>query len=146
MAAQLLDGKVMSQERREEIALRVEALKQRGLTPGLAVILVGNDPASEIYVRNKGVGCEQVGMKSLTIRLPEETTQDELESRIRELNQDDTVHGILVQLPLPRHLDEASALAAIIPEKDVDGFHIENAGKLFSGLPGVTACTPKGAM
>ncbi|MBE5769138.1 MAG: bifunctional methylenetetrahydrofolate dehydrogenase/methenyltetrahydrofolate cyclohydrolase FolD [Clostridiales bacterium] len=146
MAAQLLDGKVMSQERREEIALRVEALKQRGLTPGLAVILVGNDPASEIYVRNKGVGCEQVGMKSLTIRLPEDTTQDELESRIRELNQDDTVHGILVQLPLPRHLDEASALAAIIPEKDVDGFHIENAGKLFSGLPGVTACTPKGAM
>lgn len=146
MSAQLLDGKVLSEEIRGEIAARVSALQAKGVTPGLAVILVGEDPASQIYVRNKGVGCEQVGIRSTTIRLPENTAQEELEARIRELNDDPSVHGILVQLPLPKHLDEAAALAVIAPEKDVDGFHIQNAGKLFAGQPGVVACTPRGAL
>ena len=146
MSAQLLDGKVMSEALRGEIAVRVAALKDKGVHPGLAVILVGEDPASQIYVRNKGIGCEQVGIHSVTIRMPETTTQEELESEIRALNADETIHGILVQLPLPKHLDEAAALAVIVPEKDVDGFHIQNAGKLLNGLNGVVACTPKGAL
>ena len=146
MSAQLLDGKVMSEALRGEIAVRVAALKEKGVHPGLAVILVGEDPASQIYVRNKGIGCEQVGIHSVTIRMPETTTQEELENQIRALNADDSIHGILVQLPLPRHLDEAAALAVIVPEKDVDGFHIQNAGKLLNGLNGVVACTPKGAL
>lgn len=146
MAAQLLDGKTMSNELREKLALRVENLKARGVTPGLAVILVGEDPASRIYVKNKGLGCAQVGMHSVTIRLPETTTQQELETQIDQLNGDAAIHGILVQLPLPAGLDEAAALARIVPEKDVDGFHVVNAGKLFTGQKGVVACTPKGAM
>ena len=146
MSAQLLDGKVMSEELRARIAERVAALKAKGVTPGLAVILVGEDPASQIYVRNKEKGCEEVGMYSVAIRLPAETTQEELENHIRTLNEDASIHGILVQLPLPKHLDEAAALAVIVPEKDVDGFHVQNAGKLLNGLPGVVACTPKGAM
>ena len=146
MAAQLLDGKTMSNELREKLALRVENLKARGVTPGLAVILVGEDPASQIYVKNKGLGCAQVGMHSVTIRLPETTTQQELETQINQLNGDAAIHGILVQLPLPAGLDEAAALARIAPEKDVDGFHVVNAGKLFTGQKGVVACTPKGAM
>ena len=116
------------------------------MTPGLSVILVGDDPASQIYVRNKGIGCEKTGMHSVTIRMPEDTTQQALEDQIRALNADPAIHGILVQLPLPPHLDEAAALAAIVPEKDVDGFHVHNAGRLLCGLPGVVACTPKGAM
>ena len=146
MSAQLLDGKVMSDELRVRISERVAALKEKGIHPGLAVILVGEDPASQIYVRNKEKGCEQVGIHSVTIRMPAETTQAELESQIRALNADESIHGILVQLPLPKHLDEAAALAVIVPEKDVDGFHIQNAGKLLNGLPGVVACTPKGAL
>ena len=146
MAAQLLDGKTMSNELREKLALRVENLKARGVTPGLAVILVGEDPASQIYVKNKGLGCAQVGMHSVTIRLPETTTQQELETQIDQLNGDAAIHGILVQLPLPAGLDEAAALARIAPEKDVDGFHVVNAGKLLTGQKGVVACTPKGAM
>ena len=146
MAAQLLDGKAMSEELRADIARKVAALKERGVTPGLAVILVGDDPASQIYVRNKGIGCEKTGMHSVTIRMPEDTTQQALEDQIRTLNADPAIHGILVQLPLPPHLDEAAALAAIAPEKDVDGFHVHNAGRLLCGLPGVVACTPKGAM
>ena len=146
MSAQLLDGKVMSETLRGEIAVRVAALKEKGIHPGLAVIHVGDDPASQIYVRNKEKGCEQVGMHSIAIRLPAETTQAELESHIRALNADASIHGILVQLPLPRHLDEAAALAVIAPEKDVDGFHVQNAGKLLNGLEGVVACTPKGAL
>ena len=146
MSAQLLDGKVMSDALRSEIAVRVAALKEKGIHPGLAVILVGEDPASQIYVRNKGIGCEQVGIHSVTIRMPETTTQEELENQIRALNADESIHGILVQLPLPKHLDEAAALAVIVPEKDVDGFHIQNAGKLLNGLNGVVACTPKGAL
>ncbi len=146
MSAQLLDGKVMSGELRVRIAERVAALKAKGVTPGLAVILVGEDQASQIYVRNKEKGCEEAGMHSVTIRLPEDTDQAALEDHIRALNADPAIHGILVQLPLPKHLDEAAALAVIVPEKDVDGFHVINSGKLLNGLPGVVACTPKGAM
>ncbi|MBR7150551.1 MAG: bifunctional 5,10-methylene-tetrahydrofolate dehydrogenase/5,10-methylene-tetrahydrofolate cyclohydrolase, partial [Oscillospiraceae bacterium] len=146
MSAQLLDGKLMSDELRVRIAERVAALKEKGVHPGLAVILVGEDPASQIYVRNKEKGCEQVGMHSVAIRLPENTTQEELEGHIRALNADASIHGILVQLPLPKHLDEAAALAVIVPEKDVDGFHVQNAGKLLNGLEGVIACTPKDAL
>ncbi len=146
MAAQLLDGKAMSAELREELALRVQRLKGKGATPGLAVILVGDDPASQIYVKNKELGCQQVGIHSVTIRLPETASQAELEAQIDKLNADASIHGILVQLPLPQGLDEAAALARILPEKDVDGFHLLNAGKLFTGQQGVVACTPKGAM
>ena len=146
MAAQILDGKAISAELRGAIAQRVARLCEKGVTPGLAVILVGADPASQIYVRNKSVGCDQVGIHSVTINLPETTTQDELEKLIARLNADDTIHGILVQLPLPKHLDEAAALAVIAPEKDVDGFHLLNAGRMMSGQPGVVACTPMGAM
>lgn len=146
MAAQLLDGKAMSAELREELALRVQRLKEKGVTPGLAVILVGDDPASQIYVKNKELGCQQVGIHSATIRLPETASQAELEAQIDKLNADASIHGILVQLPLPQGLDEAAALARILPEKDVDGFHLLNAGRLFTGQQGVVACTPKGAM
>lgn len=146
MAAQILDGKAISAELRGAIAQRVACLREKGVTPGLAVILVGADPASQIYVRNKSVGCDQVGIHSVTINLPETTTQDELEKLIARLNADDTIHGILVQLPLPKQLDEAAALAVIAPEKDVDGFHLLNAGRMMNGQPGVVACTPKGAM
>lgn len=146
MGAQILDGKAMSAELRAEIAQRVAALKERGVTPGLAVILVGNNPASEIYVRNKGKGCEETGMYSRTINLPEQTSQAELESEIEKLNADPAIHGILVQLPMPKHLDEQAALAKILPEKDVDGFHLINAGHMMTGTEGVIACTPRGAL
>ena len=146
MAAQILDGKILSEEIRNRVRERVESLKQQGVTPGLAVILVGDDPASEIYVRNKGKGCEETGMLSRTVRMGAETTQEELESEIDRLNRDADIHGILVQLPLPRHLDEQAALAKILPEKDVDGFHLVNAGHLMTGTEGVVPCTPKGAL
>ena len=146
MAAQILDGKVMSAEIKEKIAARVKELEQRGVKPGLAVILVGNDPASEIYVRNKGKGCEETGMHSRTIRLDEGITQEELEEEIHRLNEDPAIHGILVQLPLPAHLNEHAALGKILPEKDVDGFHLINAGHLMTGTEGVIPCTPKGAL
>lgn len=146
MTAQILDGKVMSASLRAEIAERVQKLKEQGVTPGLAVILVGNDPASEIYVRNKGNGCAETGMYSRTIQMPAETTQEQLEDTIDELNSDPAIHGILVQLPLPKHLDENAALAKILPEKDVDGFHLINAGHMLTGTEGVVACTPRGAL
>lgn len=146
MAAEILSGKEMSESLRKEIAERVVRLKEQGVTPGLAVILVGNDPASEIYVRNKGNGCAETGMYSRTMNMPEETTQEQLEAAIEELNADPTIHGILVQLPLPKHLDENAALAKILPEKDVDGFHLINAGHMLTGTEGVVACTPRGAL
>ena len=146
MSANILSGKTMSEELRAEIASRVSSLKEKGVTPGLAVILVGNDPASEIYVRNKGNGCTEVGMYSRTINMPAETTQEELESAIDALNNAPAIHGILVQLPLPKHLDENAALAKILPEKDVDGFHLINAGHMLTGTEGVVACTPRGAL
>ena len=142
----LMDGKALAAEKMAELRLRTEALKARGVTPGLAVILVGDDPASQVYVRNKGKACEELGFYSETVRLPAETAQRELEARIDALNRDVRIHGILVQLPLPRHLDEAAALKKILPEKDVDGFHVINAGLLFTGRTGVTACTPKGIL
>jgi len=146
MTARILDGKVLSAQIKDEVTARVEALKAKGVIPGLAVILVGNNPASEIYVRNKGKGCEETGMLSRTVRLDEATTQEELEGQIEALNRDPEIHGILVQLPLPRHLDENAALAKILPEKDVDGFHLVNAGHLMTGTEGVVPCTPKGAL
>ena len=146
MAAEILSGKEMSESLRKEIAERVEKLKERGVTPGLAVILVGNDPASEIYVRNKGNGCAETGMYSRTLQMPAETTQEELENAIDKLNADPAIHGILVQLPLPAHLDEQAALKKILPEKDVDGFHLINAGHMLTGTEGVVACTPRGAL
>lgn len=146
MAAQLIDGKATALEIRAEIAQRVEELRGRGIVPGLAVILVGEDPASQIYVRNKGIACEKAGMRSLTLRLPAETTQAELEDRIRELNADSGIHGILVQLPLPGHLDERRALGVIDPKKDVDGFHPINAGRLLAGEKCAVPCTPRGVM
>lgn len=147
MKAELISGKTMSEEIRKKITVRVEKLRaEHGVTPGLAVILVGNDPASEIYVNNKGKGCAEVGMVSETIKLPAETEQETLIAKIRELNADARIHGILVQLPLPRHLDENVVLAEISPEKDVDGFHLLNVGRLMTGEDGVVACTPKGAL
>ena len=146
MAAVILDGKQMSATLRAEIAERVRQLKGKNITPGLAVILVGNDPASEIYVRNKGNGCREVGIYSETINMPADSSQERLEAEIDRLNQDDSIHGILVQLPLPKHLNGAAALAKIKPEKDVDGFHLLNAGRLMTGEPGVIPCTPRGAL
>ena len=146
MTCMKIDGKAIALSIREELAARVEALKAKGVTPGLAVILVGNDPASEIYVRNKGIACEKAGMRSEIIRLPEDTTQEALESEIARLNADSGIDGILVQLPLPKHLDERRALNAILPEKDVDGFHPVNAGKLLAGEKTVVPCTPKGCI
>ena len=142
----LMDGKMLAAEQMAALKNRVDALKAAGRTVGLAVILVGDNPASQVYVLNKGKACEELGILSETLRLPAETTQEELEAEIDRLNKDSRIDGTLVQLPLPKHLDEAKALAKIIPEKDVDGFHIENAGKLFTGQPGVVACTPKGIL
>ena len=144
--AVLLDGKALAAARMAQLKTRVDALKEKGASVGLAVILVGDDPASQVYVRNKGKACEELGIRSETLRLPAETTQEELEAAIERLNRDEGVSGILVQLPLPGQLDEKRALARILPEKDVDGFHIENAGKLFTGQEGVVACTPKGIL
>ena len=146
MAAQLIEGKSLSLSLKEKIKEQVEKLALAGVVPGLTVILVGEDPASQIYVRNKEKGCELVGIASQTIRMPEDTTQEQLEAEITRLNKDENVDGILVQLPLPKHLDEAAALSLILPEKDVDGFHIYNTGKLFNGQDTVVACTPKGVM
>ena len=142
--AVILDGKSLSEKRMGELKNRVDALNAKGRAVGLAVILVGENPASQVYVRNKGKACEALGIRGDTILLPEETSQEELEALIEKLNGDDTVDGILVQLPLPKHINESKALRLIAPEKDVDGFHIENAGKLFTGQEGVIACTPKG--
>ena len=147
MAAQILDGAKISGELREEIRTRVLEMQEKtGKIPGLGVILVGNDHASEIYVRNKENGCREVGMHSETVLLPVDTDQGTLEHAIEKLNQDPHIHGILVQLPLPPHLDKAAALARILPEKDVDGFHVMNAGKLLEGYGGVIPCTPRGAL
>jgi methylenetetrahydrofolate dehydrogenase (NADP+) / methenyltetrahydrofolate cyclohydrolase len=146
MAAQLIDGKVLSAAVKEKLRLQTEELKAAGVTPGLAVILVGEDPGSQIYVRNKEKACEQIGIHSIVLRLPESTTQQELEAHIRSFNEDETIDGILVQVPLPRHMDEAAALSLIRPDKDVDGFHVVSMGRLFGGMDTIVACTPKGVM
>ena len=144
--AQLLDGRIYSEEALAEVSEKVEALKKSGVTPGLAVILAGDDPASQTYVRNKGKACEKTGIYSRTIILPADVSQAELEKTIRELNDDPKIDGILVQLPLPRGLDEKRALACILPEKDADGFHVLNAGRLMLGQSGTLPCTPKGVL
>ena len=146
MAAQLLDGKIMAAKLEEQLKERVSALRSRGLVPGLTVILVGEDPASQTYVSNKEKACQRLGIRSATIRMPADTTQEALEKTIQKANADPSVHGILVQLPLPKHLDGDRALSLILPEKDVDGFHDINAGRLSRGLDCTVACTPKGAL
>ncbi len=147
MPAKLIDGKIYAERLRAKVAEGVAALKaSHDIQPGLAVVLVGNDPASQIYVRSKGEHSLAVGMHSVTHRLPEDTTQHELLRLVGELNVDPLIHGILVQLPLPKSLDEKAVLAAINPDKDVDGLHVINAGRLASGLPALTPCTPLGCM
>ena len=146
MSAILMSGKEMEKELLASQIERCEQLKAQGVHPLLAVIIVGEDPASEIYVRNKGRMCDNIGILSRTIRMPENTTQEELLSQIDALNADDDVTGILVQLPLPKHLDENSVLMRILPEKDVDGFHVQNAGKILRGEPCALSCTPRGIL
>lgn len=146
MAAKILDGAAMALEVEKELKQRVEALRERGVVPGLCVILVGSDPASQTYVANKEKACARLGIHSRTVRMGEETTQAELEAEIEKANHDESIHGILVQLPLPAGLDEHRALALIRPEKDVDGFHAVNMGRLARGEDCVAACTPKGAL
>ena len=145
--AQIIDGKVISKQVREEIAAEVLSFKEKhGCAPGLAVVIVGNDPASQVYVRNKKRGCEEVGFYSESYELPEDTTQEELLSLVEKLNNDDKIHGILVQLPLPKHLDETEVLLRIKPEKDVDAFHPYNVGKIMIGNHDLLPCTPAGVM
>lgn len=146
MAAKLLDGAAMALEVEKELKQRVDALREKNVVPGLCVILVGNDPASQTYVANKEKACARLGIHSHTVRMGEETTQAELEAEIEKANHDESIHGILVQLPLPAGLDEHRALALIRPEKDVDGFHAVNMGRLARGEDCVVACTPKGAL
>ena len=147
MTAQIIDGKPHAEKLRAEVAADVARLRaEHGLQPGLAVVLVGDDPASQIYVRSKGEHSLAAGMHSVTHRLPADTQQDELIRLVADLNDDPLIHGILVQLPLPRHLDEKAVIAAIHPDKDVDGLHVVNAGRLVAGLPALTACTPVGCV
>lgn len=144
MTAKLILGKDVSEEIYGELRERIADLKSKGVTPGLAVILVGEDPASQVYVRKKGEMCEALGMKSLTIRMPAETTQDELLAKVAELNADPTIHGFLVQLPLPKHIDEELIINSIDPSKDVDCFHPFNVGKMLIGEPDFLPATPAG--
>lgn len=144
--AQIIDGKQISQQLREGMKQEVAELIEQGIKPCLAVIIVGEDPASKVYVRNKERACKQLGMDSILLRLPEETSQQELLERVRTLNADPAVNGILVQLPLPKHLDEQEVLREISPEKDVDGFHALNAGRLLLGEQCTVACTPAGCL
>ena len=145
--AKLIDGKVYAERLRAQVAAEVAELKaNHGLQPGLAVVLVGDDPASQIYVRSKGEHSLAAGMHSVTHRLPEDTTQDQLLALVEDLNRDPLIHGILVQLPLPKHLDERAVLAILNPEKDVDGLTMISAGRLASGLPGLYPCTPVGCL
>lgn len=146
MAAKILDGAAMALEVEKELKQRVDALREKNVVPGLCVILVGNDPASQTYVANKEKACARLGIHSQTLRMAAETTQAELEASIERANEDEAIHGILVQLPLPAQLDEYRALVLIRPEKDVDGFHAVNMGHLARGEECVVACTPKGAL
>lgn len=146
MAAMLIDGRAVAKAFKEEIAQRTAQMIAGGVTPHLAVVLVGENPASQVYVRNKENGCIKAGMRSTVIRMSETCTQEELEKTVIALNEDASVHGILVQLPLPKGLDEASVLRLINPDKDVDGFHAMNSGRLMNGQPGFVPCTPLGVM
>ncbi len=144
--AMIIDGKAIAAAIRQEIAAKTAALKKRGITPGLAVILVGDNPASQTYVRNKTKACAEVGFYGRQVDLPADTTQEELLRVVQELNQDPTVHGILCQLPLPRHLDDKAVIAAIAPHKDVDAFHAQNVGHIMIGDHRFLPCTPAGVM
>ncbi len=146
MTAQRIDGNALARVTREQVRAEVATLKARGLTPGLAVLLVGDDPASQVYVRHKVADSAEVGIHSLLERLPAHTTQAELLARIEQLNADRSIHGILVQLPLPKHIDAQRVIETIAPHKDVDGFHVANAGALAVGRPGFKPCTPYGCM
>lgn len=144
--ATIIDGKAVSAKLRQEMKAEVEALKQQGITPGLAVVLVGEDPASQVYVRNKIKACQELGIHSQDHRLPADTTQEELLALIRELNGAPDIHGILVQLPLPGQISEQAVIAAIDPKKDVDAFHAQNVGKIVQGSYDFLPCTPAGVM
>jgi methylenetetrahydrofolate dehydrogenase (NADP+)/methenyltetrahydrofolate cyclohydrolase len=146
MTAQRIDGNALSQKLRADVTFRTTALKARGITPGLAVILVGENPASQVYVRNKVKACEDSGLHSFLEKHPASLTEAALLNRIEALNQDTSIHGILVQLPLPEHIDAQKVIEAISPAKDVDGFHIASAGALMTGMPGFWPCTPYGCM
>lgn len=146
MKAKIIDGKQIAAKKRMEIAQEVHKLKESGVTPGLAVILVGNNPASRTYVTNKQKACHEVGMHSLLIELPDTVTESELLSKIDDLNKDQTIHGILVQLPIPKHIDEKKVIEAILPSKDVDGFHPINIGRMMTGQEAFLPCTPYGIM
>ncbi len=142
----LIDGKAIANDVKASVKVKCEALKAQGITPALAVILVGEDPASQVYVRNKARACKACGMRSEVIRMSADTTQEELLAKIREINADDSIHGLLIQLPLPAHLDEAEALREVDWRKDVDGFHLMNAGALLTGQADVLPCTPAGCI
>ncbi|MBR5302616.1 MAG: bifunctional methylenetetrahydrofolate dehydrogenase/methenyltetrahydrofolate cyclohydrolase FolD [Clostridia bacterium] len=146
MAAMMIDGRAVAKAFKEEIAEKTAQMMARGVHPHLAVVLVGENPASQVYVRNKENGCIKAGIRSTVIRLDEGCSQEELEKTVVSLNEDESVHGILVQLPLPKHLDEARVLRLIDPDKDVDGFHAMNSGRLMNGQPGFVPCTPLGVM
>ena len=146
MTAQRIDGNALSQKLRAEVTSRTQVLKAKGITPGLAVILVGENPASQVYVRNKVKACQDSGLHSLLEKYAEDMTEKALLDRIESLNQDPSIHGILVQLPLPKHIDSQKVIEAISPHKDVDGFHIASAGALMTGMPGFWPCTPYGCM
>ena len=146
MTAQLIDGNALSRQLRSEVAERALALKARGITPGLAVVLVGDNPASQVYVRNKVKACHEAGLHSVLEQYPAELSETELLARVHALNNDPAIHGILVQLPLPAHIDAQKVIEAISPAKDVDGFHMASAGALMTGMPGFWPCTPYGCM
>jgi methylenetetrahydrofolate dehydrogenase (NADP+)/methenyltetrahydrofolate cyclohydrolase len=146
MTARIIDGKAIAAEYRAEYAIRVERLKSRGIVPGLAVVIVGEDPASQVYVRNKALASGAIGMHSEVHALAADVAQSRLISFVRELNASAAIHGILVQLPLPKHIDSRAVIEAIAPDKDVDGFHYFNVGSLVAGEPGFYPCTPWGIM
>ncbi|CUA93504.1 MULTISPECIES: bifunctional methylenetetrahydrofolate dehydrogenase/methenyltetrahydrofolate cyclohydrolase FolD [Comamonas] len=146
MTAQLIDGKALSEQLRKEVATRAAALKAKGVTPGLAVVLVGDNQASQVYVRNKVKACEDVGFHSVLEKYDASMTEAELLARVEALNNDPSIHGILVQLPLPKHIDDHKVIETISPAKDVDGFHVASAGALMVGEVGFKACTPYGCM
>ena len=146
MTAQTIDGNVLSKQLRAEVAQRAAALRARGVTPGLAVVLVGENPASQVYVRNKVKACEDNGLHSVLEQYPVTLSEADLLARVDALNNDPTIHGILVQLPLPAHIDAQKVIEKIAPAKDVDGFHVASAGALMVGQPGFWPCTPYGCM
>ena len=146
MTAKIIDGKALSEQLRKEVATRAAALKAKGVTPGLAVILVGDNQASQVYVRNKVKACEDVGFHSVLEKYDASMTEAELLARVAALNNDPSIHGILVQLPLPKHIDDHKVIETISPAKDVDGFHVASAGALMVGEVGFKACTPYGCM